>query len=60
MTDPCGYIDKRMSQLNKNPLFVLFYYVWARQESDLRPSDYESPALTTAPRALDQLTMKFS
>ena len=26
--------------------------VWARQDSNLRPSDYESPALTTAPRAL--------
>ena len=25
--------------------------VWARQDSNLRPSDYESPALTAAPRA---------
>ena len=25
---------------------------WARQDSNLRPSDYESPALTAAPRAL--------
>lgn len=24
---------------------------WARQDSNLRPSDYESPALTAAPRA---------
>ncbi len=24
---------------------------WARMESNHRPSDYESPALTTAPRA---------
>jgi hypothetical protein len=25
--------------------------LWARQDSNLRPSDYESPALTAAPRA---------
>src|SRR3989304_4590600 len=28
-----------------------FIYLWARKDSNLRPSDYESPALTTAPRA---------
>ena len=27
---------------------------WARLDSNQRPSDYESPALTTAPRALKQ------
>ncbi len=47
---------------------LLFYYIpdnffklhpfgcrWARQESDLRPNDYESSALTTAPRALAKI-----
>ncbi len=29
--------------------------IWARQDSNLRPNDYESSALTTAPRARDGL-----
>ena len=31
---------------------VLCVCVWARQGSNLRPKDYESPALTTELRAL--------
>jgi hypothetical protein len=27
---------------------------WARQDSNLRPKDYESPALTAAPRAREK------
>jgi hypothetical protein len=30
--------------------------LWARQDSNLRPSDYESPALTAAPRALKAIS----
>ena len=35
------------------PVYFLLYIkpLWARQDSNLRPSDYESPALTAAPRA---------
>ncbi len=29
-----------------------FFHLWARQGSNLRPRDYESPALTTELRAL--------
>ena len=47
----------------KNSLFFvenrLFFFkngafLWAQQDSNLRPSDYESPALTTAPWAQNQ------
>lgn len=31
------------------PLGMVFW--WARQDSNLQPRDYESPALTVAPRA---------
>jgi hypothetical protein len=39
---------------------LIWHEKWARQDSDLRPSDYESPALTTAPRALAIPTMMTS
>ena len=34
------------------PVYFLLYIkpLWTRQDSNLRPSDYESPALTAAPR----------
>ena len=37
---------------SKNPCEGIFGNKWARLDSNQRPSDYESPALTAEPRAL--------